>query len=238
MVSNPRSYSDDWKVPTSIGIWGGSRATRTRTASAVARRIDPGFYWLQAVGEAGSHDAADRSLSERVPSGHLFYVRPPELPPQTRLENVADWFGREDVDAGTRLQRIGEFLGLPSLARNVTEGRSGTSPARALVLADANLAEPFFSLEEGGIRPFIEACNQYATSLVITLSNRPNPNSRDIDYMLQIRSASPEEESGGSVECRQGPPSGTAGLFAVGRALALNALVEELRQVRPGGPRD
>jgi hypothetical protein len=225
-------------VPTSFGVWGGSRAIRTRIALALARRIDPAFFWLQVMGDPGSQDAPGLSISERVLPGHLFYVHPPPLDRQTRLDHVADWFVREGVSAETRLQRIGELVGLPSLARNLIAGGSPGGAARSLVLADANLAESFFSLDEGGIRPFIEACNHYATTLIITLGNRPNPNARDIDYLLYVRPPSEVDESGGLVECRQGPAPGTAGLFTQGTARELNALVEELRQVRPGASRE
>jgi hypothetical protein len=236
MSTKPRSYSDDWGVPTSFGVWGGSLETRNRLALAVARRIDRDFYWLQAVGDVESHDAPELSLSERVPSGHLFYIRPEQLAPETRSGKVADWFDREDVDAETRLHRIADFLRLPSLARNLVDGRSASSPIKALVIAEANLAELFFSLEEGGIRPFIEAFNQYATTLVITIGNRPNPNARDIDYLLYIRPGSEDEGSLAHVECRQGPAPGTPGLFSQGSARGLNALVEELRKLSPGAP--
>jgi hypothetical protein len=238
MPTKPRSYSDDWGVATSFGVWGGTHETRARLALGVARRIDPEFFWLQAVGDPGSHDAPELSLSERVPEGHLFYLHPEELAPQTRSGNVADWFVRDDVEAETRLRRIGDFMRLPSLARKLLEGRSATSPTRALVIADANLAEAFYSLEEGGIRRFIEDFNLYAITLVITIGNRPNPNAGDIDYLLYIRPGSEDEGSLAQVECRQGPPPGTAGLFAEGSSRGLNALLEEMRQVRSRPPKD
>jgi len=238
MSTKPRSYSGDWAVPTSIGIWGATRPTRNRLALAVARRIDPEFYWLQALGTIDSHAAPDLSLSERIPSGYLFYLRPAQLSPLTQLGNVTNWFVREDVDADTRLHRISDFMGVPSLARNLVDGRSAQSSTKTLVIADANLAEPFLPLEEGGLRPFIEALNQYATTLIVTVNNRPNPNARDIDYLLQLRVGPEEEESAANVECGQGPPPGTPGLFTQGNARRLNALVEELRQGRSGAPRE
>ncbi len=108
-----------------------------------------------------------------------------------------------------------------------------------MVIAESNLAEPFLPLEEGGIRPFIEAFNQYGVTLVTTLSNRPNPNARDIDYLLFIRPGSGGvDASVTDVECQQGPRPGTHGLFTQGRVWGLKALVAELRQVRPGPPLD
>jgi hypothetical protein len=236
MSSKPRRYSNDWQTPTSVGVWGGSRAARLRLSLAIARRIDREFFWLQVVGDAESHGAPEPSLTERVPAGHLFYVRPPPVAPQTRLQGVAEWFAREDVPADARLLRIGELLGLPSLARGLVAGGSAGGPTRALVIADANLAETFFPLEEGGIRPFLEACNQYRTTLMITLGNRPNPNSRDIDYLLYIRPGVEDRESDALIECRQGPAAGTPGLFAQGGSRALNALVEELRRGSSAAP--
>ncbi len=234
MSTKPRSYSDDWRVPTSIGVWGGTRAAQTQLALAVARRVDPEFYWLQIVGDPASHDAPEPSLAGRVPSGHLFYLRPDQLAPRTRSGRVADWFGRADIEAATRLHQIAESLRLPSLARIFLDGKSATSSTKALVIAESNLAEPFLPLEEGGIRPFIEAMNQYGVTLVTTLSNRPNPNARDIDYVLFIRPGSGVDASLADVECRQGPPPGAPGLFTQGKARGLNALAADLRQGQPG----
>lgn len=230
MPTKPRTYSPEWKAPTSLGVWGGSRATRARLALAIAQRIDPGFYWLQAVGDVEPREVPEASLAGRVGAGHLFYLRPTQLSPQTRSGPVADWFVRDDVAPDARVQRIGELLRLPSLARTLLQGRTASSPTRALVIADANLAEPFLSLEEGGVRPFFEAFHQLATSLVVTISNRPRPNARDFDYLFYIRPGSEDVGSLAEVECQQGPPAGTPGLFHPGSVGRLNALVEELRR--------
>jgi hypothetical protein len=238
MSAKPRNYSDDWRMPTSIGVWGGSRAYQTQLALAVARRVDPDFFWLQTVGDPGSRDAPDPSLAGRVPSGHLFYLRLDQLAPRTRSGKVADWFGRADIPADTRLREIGDSLRLPSLARTLIEGRSATSPTKALAIAESNLAEPFLPLEEGGIRPFIEALNHYGVTLITTISNRPNPNARDIDYVLFIRPGSGGDTQLPDVECRQGPPPGSRGLFSQGKSRGLNALVTEVRQVRHGPPQE
>ena len=234
MSTKPRNYSEDWKVPTSLGVWGGSRASQTQLALAIARRVDPEFYWLQTVGDPRTHAAPELSLTDRVPSGHLFYLRPEQLAPQTSSGKVADWFVRGDLEADARLQQIAAFLRLPSLARTLLDGRSASSPTRALVIAEPNLAEPFLPLEEGGIRPFIEALNQYGVTLVTTISNRLNPNARDLDYLLLIRPGSGGDTALADVECRQGPPPSSQGLFTEGTTQRLNALVAELRQVRPG----
>ena len=238
MSTKPRIYSDDWKVPTSFGLWGGSRAAQTQLALAIARRVDPEFYWLQIVGDPGSHNTPEVSLSERVPSGHLFYLRPDQLAPRTPSGKVADLFVRSDLEADARLRQIGDFLRLPSLARNLLAGRSANSPTIALVIPESNLAEQILPLEEGGIRPFIEAINQYGVTLLTTLSNRPNPNARDIDYLLFLRPGSEVDGLQSDVECQQGPPSGSRGLFTQGKTWRLNALVAELRQVRPGPPQE
>jgi len=228
-----RRFSDDWRVPTSIGLWGGSPPTRARLAMAIARRINPDFYWLQIQGAPGSGTDGPSVAAGRVSSGHLFYLRPSQVSRQTPAGPVADWFVRSDVESETRLNLIGDFLKLPTLARNLIGGNASGGLTNVLVIADANLAESVLSLEEGGIRPFIDALNQHAVTMITTLGNRPNPNAKDIDYLLYVRPEPTVEESGAPVECRQGSPPGVPGLFTLGTVQGINEIIEEMRQGRP-----
>jgi len=231
-----RKLSDDWGVPTSIGIWGGTATTRSRLALVVARRIDPEFYWLQTQGGSGPTSEVDPALAGRVPKGHLFFLRPGQVSRQTPTGPVSEWFVRSDVESETRLNLIGDFMKLPTLARNLIGGGNPGRSTKALVIADSNLAESLLSLEEGGIRPFIEALNKHGLTMITTLGNRPNPNARDIDYLLYIRPEPTVEESGAPVEVRQGSPPGVPGLFTVGTVRGINAVIEGMRQGRSKPP--
>ena len=224
----PRTYTHDWSAPTSFGVWGGSAEHRARLALALARRIDPGLYWIQAEEGAQSREAAELSVVTTVPTDHVFFLHPSELAPQTELGNMASWFVRSDLDPGTRLRAIGDFLRLPTLVRSLLEGRSAYVPTKALVAANADLARPFYPSEEGGIRPFIEALNEYGTTVILTLGKPPSPNVRDLDYLLKLD----QHDEGGrtvvDVECRQGGSPEVPGLFTRGRRWGLANLLEEL----------
>jgi len=228
MTGAARVYAQDWKSPTSFGIWGGFPGDRAKLARAVAHRVDPDLIWLQIENPEDTRDPIEGSIVDMVPPDRLYVVHPPDFAPQTGLGNLATWFVREDLDANARLQALADFMRLPNLARSILEGRSIYSPTLALVIANSDRLQSLYPTEEGGIRPFIRAVNEYATTLLFTLTTPPLANARDVDYLLHIERQDSEGHSVVNVSCTQGAPPGTAGLFALGQRWTLGDLLEQI----------
>ena len=174
------------------------------------------------------HDPAEYAVVDRVPSEHLFLLHPEEMAPQTEHSNVATWFLRTDVGAGERLNRLADFTRLPLLAQRILEGRSAYSPTKALVIANSDRLQGFYPQEEGGIRPFIEAINEYATTPVLTATAPPGPNARDLDYLFHLTEIDREGQKAVRATCEYGAPKNVPGLFNVDDRRDLEVLMDEI----------
>jgi hypothetical protein len=228
--TKPRTYSPDWKVPTSIGLWGGSAGDRCRLLQAIASRIDPGFQWLQVEDPRVATDPIEQSFVHQIPPDRLFFLNPGDLAPRPELGSLASWFVREDIEADTRIRTLADFMRLPDVARNLLQDRGQHSPTKVLVLANFDYARHLYPVIAGEVRPFIGAINEYATTILISITGEPVARAASVDYLLHIEEKGSQGRSGASVECRQGPPAGIPGLFAVGQRLDLSALIKDLEQ--------
>lgn len=225
-----RTYSASWSSPTSFGVWGGSSGARARLALALASRVDKEPFWLQVELSSGEKDPEEYAVVSRVPAGGLYYVNPADLAPPAELGNAATWFLRDGVDAEDRLSKLADVVRLPLLAQRVLEGRSVYSATKALVIANSDRLQPMYPTTEGGIRPFIEAFHEYATSVIFTITTPPMPNARDVDYVLRLEGGNPDSRSPIRVVTEHGPPPGTPGLFPEGSERSLEALLAELER--------
>ena len=229
MPGSQRRYLRNWSSPTSFGIWGGTAGERAEVAWAIARRIDAEPYWLQIELASEPHDRAEYAVVDRVPPEHRFLLDPEEMAPQTDQGNIAAWFLRTDVGAAERLNRLADFTRLPLLAQRLLGGRSAYSPTKALVIANSDRLNAFYPQHEGGIRPFVEAFNEYATTLILTVADAPNENSRDIDYLVQLSEIERGAQRVTRATCVQGAPRNVPGLFAVDERRDLDVLLDDLR---------
>jgi len=224
-----RRYGRNWSIPTSFGVWGGTPAARAQLAWAIARRIDPEPYWLQLEQVSEPHDPAEYAVVDQVPTHHLFPLVPEEFAPVAEQSNVATWFLRTDMQPGDRLNRLADFTRLPLLAQRLLEGRSSYSPTKALVIANANRAEALYPREEGGLRPFFEAINEYATTVIITVTNVPGPNVHDLDYVFHLSEIERGVQRTIRATCEQGAPKNVPGLFTIDERRDLDVLLDEIR---------
>ncbi len=229
--TKPRTYARDWRVPTSFGFWGASAGDRCRLALTVARRVDPEFFWLQVEDPLEPRDAVEHSIVSHIASDHFFVINPEELAPHPELGTMASWIVREDIDADARLRTFADFMRLPNLARDLLDGRSSYSPTKAIAIANSNRAADLYSTEEHGIRPFVEAINECAATIIFTTTKPSEPrNARYVDYLFHLEDDNAEGRSVVSVECRQGAPPGTQGLFMTRYRRDLSALIDEIEQ--------
>lgn len=224
-----RTYARDWSRPTSFGIWGGSPGDRARLAWALAHRIDAAPYWLQIEIASEPSDPAEHAVVDQLPTDRRFHLRPEEFAPLSDQGNVATWFLRTDIQPGDRLNRLADFARLPLLAQRLLGGRSAYSPTKSLVIANANGLNAFYPQEEGGIRPFVEAINEYATTLILTVTSTPNPNVRDIDYVFHLTTIDREGQQATRATVEHGAPRNAPGLFTVEERRDLDVLLDELR---------
>jgi hypothetical protein len=204
---------------------------RCRLAWALAHRIDPDFYWLQVDDPHGARQPAEESTVSRIPPDRLFVLNPADLAPHPELGSMTSWVVREDVEADTRLRALGDFMGLPNLARRLLEGRSEFSGTRVLVYANSDRATAYYGDVGVSIRPFIEAMNRYASTPIFTVVRPTRPKGADyVDYLFHLE----VEDRGGrtttNVECLSGAPVGVPGLFTVGRTQELSALIAEIER--------
>lgn len=230
MPDDSHTYSPNWLSPASFGIWGGSGADRATLARAIAMRVDPNWLWLQVELPEHQKDPAEYAIVDRVPPSQLFLVNPADLAPPAELGNAATWFLRDGVQSGDRLSHLADVVRLPLLAQRLLEGRSVYSATKALVIANSDRLQPMYPTQEGGIRPFIDAFHEYAASVIFTITTPPQPNARDVDYLLRIEA--PEDGRSGPtrVLTQYGAPQGVPGLFRVGSISLLDELLDRIRQ--------
>lgn len=238
MTSARRAFTPDWGTPTSFGVWGGSRGDRARLASVLAHRIDPDPFWLQVEDASVSPDVTEESVLGGLNADHVFRIGRSELAPETDLGNVAAWFLRKDAPGQDLVGHLADYIQLPRVARGFLEGRSRFSPPLALVIALSDRAEPRYSTREGGIRPFIEAFNECATTVIFTILSKPPPNGRDVDYVFRLSEEGPEDARVVQVRCEQGAPRDSPGLFSMGSRFDLHGLVDRIEGSSDRAPQE
>lgn len=226
MPPKPRIYALDWKTPTSFGAWGASEEDRARLMWAMAQKVDPNPYWIYLVDPAGTRSIAQLPVVSRVPSNHLFVVDASVLAPQTEFANITSWLAREDIDEDRRLQTLADFVRLPALPRDLVKEQGTDTPTKALVIAESHRAAHLYPAEPVGIRPFIEAMNEYSTTVLFASGPFEAANARHVDYVFHLDHAA--GRSTVSAECEQGAPQGAAGLFHTGYRRELDALIREI----------
>jgi len=218
-------------VPTSFGIRGGTALERTRLAWAIAHRIDPEPYWLQIEDPSDGHDDSDGPLLSSIPSDHLFHLNSADLTPQPERGGMATWIVRDDIAADGRLERLANLMRLPVVPHRLLIDGDVYSSTRALVIANPDQAQPHYPSEEGGLRPFIQAVNEFAGTVIFTISMRPRPNERDVGYAFQLERSVLTGHPIIEVRCRQGAPTGAPGLFTVGSGGEQSALIKDIHGV-------
>jgi hypothetical protein len=228
-----REYTRNWSTPSSWGLWGGSPGERAKLAWTIAHRIDPNPYWLQIESASESRDSEEYSIVGQLAPENLFLLDPSELAPPAEQGNVATWFLRKDVAAGDRLNRLADFARLPLLAQRLLKGRSAYSPAKALVMAHSDRIQDMYPTEEGGIRPFIEAMNEFATTPIFTVTGPPVPNARDLDYVFQLTDIDRGGQKLTRAICEIGAPINVVGLFTVRAERDFDVLLDEIRGAPP-----
>ncbi|HLM91128.1 MAG TPA: hypothetical protein VK424_03650 [Thermoplasmata archaeon] len=230
--TKPRSYSQDWKAPASFAIWGATAADRSRLAWAIAHRIDPDLYWLQVENPQAAHDPAEYAVIDRVPPDHCFFLDPSDLTPDTDLGNMASWFVRDDIAPDDRIRTLADFMRLPILGRHLLEGRSSFDSTKAVVTANSDRAAKLYTAKVGGVRPFVEAINSKAATIIFTISTAPQrQNAPAVDYLFRLEDQDPGGISVVKAECVQGAPRGVPGLFSAGYRRPLSVLIEEIERI-------
>jgi len=199
-------------------------------AWALASRIDPTPLWLQVELPTGGKDTEEYEVVNRVPTGGLFFVNPADLAPPAELGNAATWFLRDGVDAGERLSNLADVVRLPLLAQRLLEGRSVYSSTKALVIANSDRLQPMYPTEEGGIRPFIEAFHEFATTVIFTITTPPMANARDVDYLLHLEGKTSNPGGAARVVVQSGAPTSVPGLFEAGSESPFLAFLDEIRK--------
>jgi len=223
-----KTYSTNWLSPTSFGVWSGSARDRARLGWALASRIDPNPLWLQVELPSGEKDPEEYAIVNRIPPDGLYLVNPADLAPPAELGNAATWFLRDGVEPGDRLSTLANVVRLPLLAQRLLAGRSVYSSTKALVIANSDRLQPMYPTTEGGIRPFIEAFHEFATSVIFTISTPPNANARDVDYLFRLDDGPSNPEGGPRVLTQYGAPLGVPGLFQVGSERSFGGLQDEI----------
>jgi hypothetical protein len=226
VTTKPRAYALDWRTPTSFGVFGGSAADRARLAWAFARRVDQSPYWIQLVEARHGPETPPVLAAGWVPAHHLVVLAPSDLAPRPELGSIADWLAREDIEADRRVRTVLDFVRLPNLLREIAEDHGGDAATKALVIADSHRAAPFYVDEPQGIRPFVEALNEYSTTIVFAAGESETRYAADVDYVFRLD----RDTSGPPVtaECVGGAPRGPEGLFHVGERRELLTLLKEL----------
>lgn len=156
---------------------------------------------------------------------------PSDLTLDSDSGNTASWFVRDDILPDDRIRAIAAFMHLPTLTRLLLEEPKKSGLTRSLVVGNANLIAVLYTARAGGVRPFVEAINAKATTIVFTITTAPQrQNVSAIDYIFRLDDEDPGGISVVKAECVQGAPNGVPGRFTTGYRRPLSILIEEIER--------
>jgi len=227
MVSSTPDRAEFWKVPTSFAIWGGLTGDRAQLALAIARRIDPEPFWLQVEGPGTLRDRREAALIAGLPRDHLFILDPTQHAAQGDTAATRTRLATNLASADDHIRVLSDFLRLPAVYQRLMAGRQPLDPVKAVVAANVDRPRPLWPSSAGSLRPYIEAINEFAYTVIFTLWSRPDENGRDLDYVFRLEDGA-ETRSRVQVTCESGSRFGTPGLFSIGEQHDLLDFVLEI----------
>lgn len=171
--------------PTSVFVCGSNRSLLNWVAYALASSSDPEFHWTD-VRLASEVRAPDDVLSRGlIPDAQLSFVAPRELAPDNAAANVVVSGVVRADETPEDLQRIMEFLRLPSQTQQVISRRaSGRTPPVVVLSNGHRLVALYTDIDE--VRPTVRAILSAGVTLIMTFADAPPGGRLAFDVVLHV----------------------------------------------------
>ena len=187
--------------PSSFVLWGPDRGILDRVALAIARSIDPEFYWFDVTAPDGALSRGEREVLEEVPVHRAFRLSPPEVELQNAIGNVAVWAVlRHGGAEAQQVSELADFVRLPDVVQRTVSERNPDTPG-TLVVSNADHASHLYPADAGTFSPYIRLLNNRGLTLILTTGMTPRANAADFEVILKLQ---PGAVGSWSMKCEKG----------------------------------
>ncbi len=181
---------------TSIYLWGSDRGRLNAAARKIARRLDPGYAWVEVdsgiPAEYGGATPAAVSVKDVLP-------RP--APSATLFWSYLRSRGQQRATDDLR-----EFLAMPDPIQSAVATLLVPEAERPRLLVIAN-ADRVCSAQPRGpwiLRPYIEFLASHEISVMVTFAGRPCHHRAEYEYSLTTSDSLPEKFRSDAAVCQWG----------------------------------
>jgi hypothetical protein len=217
LLHDPRTASESVSTvgildgAASVYLWGRSPAVVSSVLYSLARRVDPGFAWLE-LRDRSSVDPVDRLLASDPgrPRSNTIAFRPQDLAPGPLPKPAAlSWLVAVD-ESPAELDRFRDFLALPEVLQEVVGRPVGPGAPRVLAIPHADLLADLLSGSLDALRTIARILKSAAVSIMIGQTARNTPLRDWFDYVFEVRADGLESWPEGSLVCERTPNRGAA----------------------------
>ncbi|HYA69978.1 MAG TPA: hypothetical protein VEH28_01235 [Thermoplasmata archaeon] len=159
-----------FRGPTSVLVWGDDRSLLNWVAYALASVTDPEFHWTDVRYPDQAVSATDPLARGRIPPNRLSVVETRELAPNDASANVAVSAVIRSDEIPDNVQRVLDFLRLPTITQRVLEQTPPEGRPRVVVLSNGHRITAFYPTPDV-IDPTLRAIVGANTILIMTFGD-------------------------------------------------------------------
>ncbi|MGI0132394.1 MAG: hypothetical protein ACREDK_04810 [Thermoplasmata archaeon] len=209
MTSEPDAPIDfpvgTFRAPTSVLVWGPHRYPLNRMLVALARRVDPGFLWLEIRDPDEVAEPGEPSTTGELGSSRNFVVtvaetlRPPQVLRSPRPTEHGAWEGEPE--------RLAETRHLPEALQEILGRiRPGSGPR---VVAGANLGRLWAGHPDppAFVRRVLRLLRARGVTFLVSATEIPRPVRSDFDHVLHVTLPTQHPWTESVLEVEKGPLS-------------------------------
>ena len=222
-------YFSSLKTPGCVTfVWGDSRAALGRVLYAMARDVDPEFFWLDIRSPSDVVLEPGPIELDLIPNHRLYVTaQPSDVHPQDPIANLALSVVVRLDSPEAELGLLVDLIRLPQLTQKIMGDLDRPGGPHVLVFGNAERVREFYPRTAEEVRPFLDAEIRAGVIPFYGLWGPAGPARMVADFVFEVRVRDLLHWRDGALLCEKAP---TGSAFHAGQAIPLTS-VECLAEV-------
>jgi len=185
----PSSLEPPFQQPTSVFLYGSPSALLDWVAWAFASAAPGGYRWTDVRPAGQLPDPLGPVMRGAIPKDRCTVSDPQELAPDHAGANAAITTGLRPDEHNPRLERLSEFLRLPTPTRATIAARGSEGPPLVLVVGNGHRLLPFYPASTVGST--LQTLRSHGISVLNIFSEVPTENRFLFDNVWHLSGSTP-----------------------------------------------